>query len=230
MFYLNCPGENRDVPQRHYKSRFPGLRYPRLREGVATDTFFPSLVSDRGNSCSQFFVGLNSNRWEVFPLKSECYNDTALKDFTRKVGAPIFIKSDNALSETGAEWTEYCRNQCIEQQTTEPHTPSQNQAEPRIGHLGTMVKRVTRKFNVPLSKHDWVQKYCCDVHNILSCRSLNWEYPLTVDSGNTQDISKFRFHMWEPVWYFVPGVKAPKNNLLPARWLDFANSSGDDMT
>ena len=36
--------------------------------------------------------------------------------------------------------------------------------------------------------------------------------------------------MWEPVWYFVPGVKAPKNNLLPARWLGFANSSGDDMT
>ena len=93
-----------------------------------------------------------------------------------------------------------------------------------------MVKRVTRKFNVPLSKHDWVQKYCCDVHNILACRYLNWESPLTVDSGNTQDISKFRFHMWEPVWYFVPGVKAPKNNLLPARWLGFANSSGDDMT
>ena len=50
QFYLNCPGKNRDVPQRHYKSIFPGLRYPRLREGVATYTFFPSVVSDRGNA------------------------------------------------------------------------------------------------------------------------------------------------------------------------------------
>ena len=70
QFYLNCPGETRDNPVRHYKSRFPGLRYPRLREGVATDTFFPSSVSDRGNTCSQFFVGTKSNRWEVYPLKT----------------------------------------------------------------------------------------------------------------------------------------------------------------
>ena len=42
QFYLNCPGENRDVTQRHYKSRFSGLRYPRQHEGVATDTLFPS--------------------------------------------------------------------------------------------------------------------------------------------------------------------------------------------
>ena len=50
QFYLNCPGENRYVPQRHYKARFPGLRYPRHQEGVATDTFFPSLTSDRGST------------------------------------------------------------------------------------------------------------------------------------------------------------------------------------
>ena len=36
--------------------------------------------------------------------------------------------------------------------------------------------------------------------------------------------------MWEPIWYFVPGIKAPKNNLRPARWLGFAPSSGDEMT
>ena len=144
QFYLNCPGENRDVPQRHYKTRFPGLRYPRQREGVATDTFFPSLTSDRGNTCSQFFVGLKSNRWEVFPLKSECYNDIALKDYARKCGLPEYIKSDNALSETGDSWTSYCRDYCISQQTTEPGTTSKNQSESWIGQLETMVKRVTR--------------------------------------------------------------------------------------
>ena len=230
QFYLNCEDDNRDVPQRHFKSRFPGLRYPRLQEGVSTDTFFPSVTSDRGNTCSQFFVGNKTNRWEVFPLRSESYNHNALKDFTRRCGVPLFVKSDNAKSETGSEWTEHCRDQCIEQLYTEPHTPWQNNAEPRIGNLNTMVVRVMKHFKVPLNKHDWAQKWCCDVHNILASREHNWETPLTLSTGYTQDISKFRFYLWEPIWYFVPGIKAPKNNLRKARWLGFAHSSGDNMT
>ena len=230
QFYLNCPGESRDNSVWHYKSRFPGLRYPRLREGVATDTFFPSVISDRGNTCSQFFAGTKSNRWEIYPLKSESDNELALEDFTRDCGVPMFVKSDNAMSEVGKKWTEHCQDQCIAQQTTEPHTPSQNQAKPRIGHLNSMVMRCMRAFNVPVNKHDWVQKWCCYEHNILASRALKWDTPLTISTGYTPDISKFRFHIWEPIWYFVPGVKAPLNNLRPARWLGFANSSGDDMT
>ena len=46
-------------------------------------------------------------------MKSESYNDTALKDYTRKCGVPDFIQSDNALSETSDAWTSYCREQCI---------------------------------------------------------------------------------------------------------------------
>ena len=55
------------------------------------------------------------------------------------------------------------------------------------------------------------------------------ENPLSINTGYTPDISKFRFHIWEPIWYFVPDIKAPLNNLRPARWLGFANSSRDDM-
>ena len=62
-------------------------------------------------------------------MKSECYNGTELKNYARKYGSPMFIRSDNALSETGKEWTEYCRDQCIEKETTEPDTASQNPAE-----------------------------------------------------------------------------------------------------
>eukprot|EP00957_Ditylum_brightwellii_P158140 12037107-Ditylum_brightwellii.AAC.1 len=35
-------------------------------------------VSKRGNACSQFSVGLTSDRCEVYPLKSEGNNGTAL--------------------------------------------------------------------------------------------------------------------------------------------------------
>eukprot|EP00957_Ditylum_brightwellii_P050520 3831855-Ditylum_brightwellii.AAC.1 len=73
-FYLNVEAKNRQDPRMHYKYRFPGIRYPRQRETVALDTFFPSVTSKRGITCSQFFVGLTLDRWEVYPMKSESNN------------------------------------------------------------------------------------------------------------------------------------------------------------
>jgi hypothetical protein len=228
-FYLNIEAENREDPRKHYKYRFPGLRYPRQKETVATDTFFPSVKSRRGNTCSQFFVGTASDRWEVYPLKSESYNVSALQDYSRDVGIPATLKSDNAQSETGTKWTKHCRLHCIKQETTEPHTPWQNPAEPKIGQLHSMVKKVMRAFQVPLSEHDWAQKWCVDVHNISASRKLAWKSPMAVSEGHTQDISPFRFHLWEPIWYFNK-AKAPKDPWQKARWLGFAHNSGDAMT
>ena len=163
-------------------------------------------------------------------MKSENKNGEALQDFVRTHGAPIAVKTDCAQSELGTKWTSTCRNNCIAQETTEPHHPHQNPAEKRIGDLGSMVRRVMRDFRVPLNKHDWVQKWCTDVHNILACRSLNWRTPLEVSTGNTPDISAFRFHVWEPIWYFDPNIKQPESNLKKGRWLGFAWQAGDALT
>ena len=230
QFYLEAECENREDPRRHLKARTPGIRYPRQHETVASDTFFPSVTSDRGNTCSQFFFGLTSNRWEVFPLKTESHNGIALQDYTRKCGAPSVLKTDNAQSELGNTWTQHCRDQCIASETTEPHHPWQNPSEHPIGSLSSMVRNVLRTFNAPLSKHDWAQKWCCDVHNIAANRKLKWRSPLEISEGNTPDISMFRFHFWEPIWYYDPRTKQPKNNLLKGRWLGIAPSAGDAMT
>ena len=230
QFYLETESENRQDPRRHLKSRTPGLRYPRQHETVASDTFFPSVTSDRGNTCSQFFVGQTSDRWEVYPLKTESHNGTALQDYTRKCGAPSVLKTDNAQSELGETWTKHCRDQCIGTETTEPHHPWQNPAENRIGSLSAMVRNVLRTFKAPLSKHDWAQKWCCDVHNIAANRQLKWRSPLEINEGHTPDISMFRFHFWEPIWYFDPRTKQPKNNLHKGRWLGIASTAGDAMT
>jgi hypothetical protein len=40
----------------------------------------------------------------------------------------------------------------------------------------------------------------------------------------------FRFHLWEPIWYYVPNTKQPVDSLKKARWLGFAHSAGDAMT
>ena len=82
--YLQVKAERRQDPQKHYKSRFPGLRLPRQNESVASDTFFPSVKSDRGNTCSQFFRGINSDRWEVYSLKKKIANGIALQDYEKE--------------------------------------------------------------------------------------------------------------------------------------------------
>eukprot|EP00957_Ditylum_brightwellii_P019850 1497934-Ditylum_brightwellii.AAC.1 len=94
--YLNIKAKNREEPRKHYKYHFPGLQYPRQKETVATDTLFPSIKLRRGNACSQFFVGTSSNRWDVYPLKTESHNILALQDYSRDVGIPSVLKSDNA--------------------------------------------------------------------------------------------------------------------------------------
>ena len=73
-----------------------------------------------------------------------------------------------------------------------------------------MVRNVIRKFDVSLKEHDWVQKWCVDVHNIASSKKLDSRSHLEASEGFTQEISKFCFRIWEPSWYFKK-VKAPEN-------------------
>ena len=68
---------------------------------------FSSVLSDQGNTCSQFFTGLTSHRWAVYPLKTESDNFKGLQDYTREVGCPNVLISDNSRSETDTEWTEH---------------------------------------------------------------------------------------------------------------------------
>jgi len=123
QYYMTVDCENRTNMRQHYQSRFRGLKLPRLKEGVATDTFFPSEKTSMGHTCSQFFIGTDTDRWYVQPLKKESHNSTALQDFSRNVGLPLFVKSDCAQSEIGEKWTEHCRDHCIRMLTSEPGHP-----------------------------------------------------------------------------------------------------------
>ena len=52
---------------------------------------------------------------------------------------------------------------------------------------------------------------------------------MEISNGNKPDISKFRFHFWEPIWFFEP-TKTPKSNWRKVIWLGFSHSTGDNMT
>jgi hypothetical protein len=229
QYYLNAEIENRQDPRDHIKSRFPGLRIKRQNEMAASDTFFPSVVTNRGYTCSQLCIGLDSDRWEVYPLRNEGQNVKALQDYTRTVGAPTVLRTDNAQSEIGNDWTEHLRSICTGTELSEPHHPWQNPAERKVGALSAMVKNCMRAFGAPFSRHDYCQRWCCDVHNVMANRKLSWRTPLERNSGITPDISKFCFYFWEPIWYYVPS-KTPKDSIQKARWLGFAKSNGDEFT
>lgn len=128
------------------------------------------------------------------------------------------------------EWTQICRTHKIEQRSSEPFQPNQNPAEPKIGHFSPMVQRNMKAFSVPLGLHNWCQLYCTQINNVTSRRSLNWKTPQEVADSHTPDISAFRFHFYEPIWYFRPTVKSPEDNMAKARFLAIADSSGDALT
>ena len=88
-------------------------------------------------------------------------NTEALQDYTQTYGCPDVIKTENAPSELGTGWNQYCQNFCIEQQTTEPHHPWQNLAEKRIGNLSVMVRQCMREFEIPLKKTRLGTKMVC---------------------------------------------------------------------
>ena len=175
--YMRVECESRDDPRRHIRSRAPGLRCLRQKETVATDTLFPSIISDRGNTCLQFFCGVDSDRWEVYPLKKESNNHEALQDYCRQIAIPNTLRSDNAKSEISHKWIKHCRDYCIKTEYTEPNHPQQNPAECRVSHLNRMVRQCLKAFNAPIGLYDWCVKWVKDVHNVSASHKLNWKTP-----------------------------------------------------
>jgi hypothetical protein len=227
---MSVEAENRDIPRRHYKSRFPFLREKRVNDIFHSDTFFPSVHTNNGETCSQLFLGRNTDYMYVQPMKKESHSFIALQDFGRKVGLPKGIKTDNAQTEVGEKWTGWCRQHCVDTKFTEPHSPWQNIAEQGIGDLSRMVCRCMREFKAPLSRHAWCQKWCCDVRNHLASRKLGWRTATEKLTGDTPDISVFRFHFWEPIEYYEPCTKQPGDGWLKGRFLGIAWDSGDSLT
>jgi len=216
---INVVVENRSIGRRHYKSRFPFLREKRLNDEFHTDTYFPSLPTNDGNTCSQLFIGRNTDYMHINLMKTESHSAQVLQDFGRNIGIPRALKSDNAATETGLEWTNWCRKYRVKTTTTEPHSPWQNKAERGIGDLSRMVKRNMQEYNVPLSRHGWYQLHCARIRNHLASRKLKWRTPVEQLTGDTPDISKFRFHFWESIEYLVPTTKQPMSGWKKGRFL-----------
>ena len=230
QYYLQVTEENQSNPQQHFRKRFKAIPDRRQHESVATDFVYFSKKSSQGHIGGQFFSGVKSKRWEFYPLQKENQNSQALLDYIRKLGPPHEIISDNAKSEVGNAWTNIMRDHMIKSRTSEPHNQHQNPSEAEWGRLGNMIKNVLRQSRAPVELCNWTAMYCCQINNHVSRRSLKYKTPMEISNGHTPDISMFRFHFYEPLWYFDPKIKLPRSNLLKCRYLGLAESCGDAMT
>lgn len=57
-----------------------------------TQIFFSTTDSNNGDTCSQLFIGKETDFMKVYPIKTESHSFRALQDFTRTVGNPRAIK------------------------------------------------------------------------------------------------------------------------------------------
>ena len=87
-----------------------------------------------------------------------------------------------------------------------------------------------REFNVPMYRHSYCQKWCVDIRNHLASTKLKWRTPKVILTGETPDISVFRFHFWELIEYYDPTAKQPHDGWKKGRFLGIAWESGDGMT
>ena len=78
--------------------------------------------------------------------------------------------------------------------------------------------------------------WCYCMYFIIDClnhsaqKELGYRTAMEKMFGHTPDISMFRFHFWEPVWYYEPTAKYPKSNFLPGRFVGIAWDHGDAFT
>ena len=76
------------------------LKKFRRNDTVYSNTFSPSVRTSQGHTCSQLFIGENTNFMHVELIKLESYAYIALQDFTRKHRIPHTIKTNNTRTET----------------------------------------------------------------------------------------------------------------------------------
>ena len=218
--------------QRHWRPRFPFMNVHRLREPVATDTFFASAKAIGGATCAQVFYGIQSCMINVYPMQSESHGPNAYEDFIREEGCPTLLRRDNAKMQTGHDFTAINRHYCIKDGLTEPHHPHQNPAENQaVRWLKHHCQTVMNLSGAPSYVWSYCMTWISDVHNITAKEALEYRTPYEKRHGVTPDISAYlMFTFWEKILYLDTETTYPYSKELPGYFLGVAKSSGDALT
>ena len=154
-----------------------------------------------------------------------------LKDFTRDVGAPTGLLSDNAKAEVQERVQQWLRNYHIYHWTSEPYQQNQNLAEQRIGEITRTTNLLMDRTGTPEKEWYLCTKYVVYVLNRMSHEVLDDKTPLEISTGVTPDISVLLQFMWyEPVFYLDSNEKFPTSKEKSGRFVGIAEHCGDALT
>jgi hypothetical protein len=206
QYYKSVTYENQLFPTHSF---FPALRVKRLKEDVCTDSFEFKEPRAQGHSAVKFtgqlFVTRKSHMVQVYWLPNRKQVPAAIEEFFIDVGVPdpsldFKIHFDRA-GENHKSTTLLKRKYIVCFHHSEPDRQHQNPAEQYIQE----VKKRAEKLLSVFGGHECLEYLMCnhipDVMNIVMKKSSNWKSPIEKLTGKTPDISNFRFHWWEPIWF-----------------------------
>jgi len=217
---------------RHVAARFRFLRYPRLREIIATDSIFSSTPSiNEGYNGANVFYGTNSKYVRLYPFKSESeFPDTYL-DFIKDEGIPSVLHSDNAKTITSKKMEKLHREYNSRWTSTEPHHPTQNPAEIEIiNSIKTFGRTIMDLTGAPDNLWWYAWQLYAYTHNRVSNPSLRGKTPMEKRLGQQPDISSLLdYHFYQKVMYHSI-EKSPESREHVGHWLGPAETLGDELT
>ena len=193
---MRTESESRTSSRQHRASRFPMLKNHRRNDKAHSVKLILSIFSSHAD-----FVRVES-------MQLESWSHLEFQDFTCKHGVLHIIKTDNAKTEIGRKWTDWCRKYLVDKKFTEPHHPWHNYSEQGIGELGRMVRRCMREFNAPMNRHGWCQKWKLAYPNW----KTEWRYPrlFSFQISLLAGSRVVRYQRQEPSWRMDTG-KVPRS-------------------
>ena len=222
--------EVRAYPRQHRQRRLHPLHYKRLRGRTSADTFFSSVRSVRGYTCVQLFVALIFDFLWVKVLRRESQVPGSYQDFCNEVGMPNELITDNSKVQSGKKFAKINRENRTKHIFSTPHCQNQNPAERKIQDVKHRAILVLYQSGAPLVFWCYAIQFVTDCLNHTSKSKLDKSTPIEMLTGNTPDISMFRYAFWQPIEYLDPSIKFPDCKWKPGRFVGIAWKHGDPLT
>jgi len=225
---LEC--ENRTIPRRIMKARFPYLRPRFLGEECFTDTI--DYKAKGRLHYLQIFYTRCSRTCRVYNVPGLKAGQLvgAYEKFARDVGVPTVWISDNYQAENRSEAVKKLAGKYhVRLTTTEAWQQRQNTVERMISTLKDRVEHIRSIRRIPSEYLGYLYKFVAHIHNLMANRNLNDRTPHEAYTGETGDLSHLRFAFYDPVWY-SPAGSGDSGRMCRGRYLGPAESTGDEIT
>ena len=118
----------------------------------------------------------------------------------------------------------------VQQRNTVPHNQNQNFAERCIQDIKHKTMQVLYKTNAPVQMWCYCLTFVTDCYNHTAKESLNFKVPVEALTGDTPDISAFRYSFWQEIDYFDPTARFPLSPWQPEYFLGINWKGGDAFT